>query len=60
VFMTCKVVEKELPELSPELRLRHDKLDSVPEVPDSQRALFRSITHPEEIRDPAWKWRRKK
>jgi type IV pilus assembly protein PilQ len=60
VFMTCNVVEKELPELSPEQRMRHDKLDTVPEVPDSQRALFRSITHPEEVRDPAWKWRRKK
>jgi len=60
VFMTCNVVEKELPELSPEQRTRHDKIDTVPEVPDSQRALFRSMTHPEEIRDPAWKWRRKK
>ncbi len=60
VFMTCNVVDKELPELSPEQRTRHDKLDTVPEVPDSQRALFRSMTHPEEIRDPAWKWRRKK
>lgn len=60
VFMTCNVVEKELPELSPDQRARHDKLDTVPEVPDSQRSLFRTMTHPEEIRDPAWKWRRKK
>ncbi len=60
VFMTCNVVDKELPELSPEQRARHDKLDTVPQVPDSQRTLFRSMTHPEEIRDPAWKWRRKK
>jgi len=60
VFMTCNVVEKELPELSPEQRARHDKLDTVPQVPDSQRSLFRTMTHPEEIRDPAWKWRRKK
>jgi len=60
VFMTCNVVEKDLPELSPEQRARHDKLDTVPEVPDSQRTLFRTMTHPEEMRDPAWKWRRKK
>lgn len=60
VFMTCNVVEKELPELSPEQRARHDKLDTIPQVPNSQRALFRTMTHPEEMRDPAWKWRRKK
>ncbi len=58
VFLTCNVVERELPVLSPEQRAHHDKLDTVPRVPDSQRTLFRSMTHPDEMRDPAWKWRR--
>jgi type II secretory pathway component GspD/PulD (secretin) len=33
-------------------------IQDVPRVPDSQRAMFRQIVRPGEMRDPAWKWRR--
>lgn len=60
VFLTCTVVEKELPVLTLEQQLKHDKIDGVPEVPDAQRAMFRNIMKPGEMRDPAIKFRRDK
>ncbi|MCP4642114.1 MAG: AMIN domain-containing protein [bacterium] len=58
VFLTCKVLGEELPELTIREQAKHDKLQAVPETPDAQRAMFRAIVKPQEQRDPIWKWRR--
>ena len=58
IFLTCHVIEEVLPELTSAHQVEHDKLSDTPRVPDSQRALFRSLIKPGEMRDPAWKWRR--
>jgi type II secretory pathway component GspD/PulD (secretin) len=60
IFLTCHVMGQHLPDLTPEEQTQYDKLGATPEVPDSQRALFRSFAKPGEMRDPAWKWRRAK
>lgn len=58
IFLTCHVIQDLLPELTPEQQVEYDKLSDVPDVPDAQRAYFRSLVRPGEMRDPAWKWRR--
>lgn len=58
IFLTCHVVEENLPKLTSSEQEEFDKLDASPEVPDAQRAMFRSIVKPQEMRDPMWKWRR--
>lgn len=58
IFLTCKVLGDNLPELSPSHQREYDKLDAAPEVPDSQRALLKDYVKPQEMRDPIWKWRR--
>lgn len=58
VFLTCSVLGEQLPELTPGQQHEYDKLENTPEVPDSQRALFRSVIKPQQMRDPFWKWRR--
>ncbi|MFA6244376.1 MAG: secretin N-terminal domain-containing protein, partial [Candidatus Hydrogenedentales bacterium] len=60
IFLTCRVMGEELPELTPNHQENFNKIGLVPEVPDSQRAMFRDIAKPQEMRDPAWKWRRSK
>lgn len=60
IFLTCRVLGEELPELTPDQTENFNKLGGVPQVPDSQRAMFRDIAKPQEMRDPAWKWRRPK
>lgn len=60
IFLTCRVMGEELPELTPSQKTEFEKIGTVPEVPDSQRAMFRDIGKPQEMRDPAWKWRRPK
>ncbi len=60
IFLTCRVMGEELPELSPAHQDEFNKIGLVPDVPDSQRAMFRDIAKPQEMRDPAWKWRRSK
>jgi len=58
IFLTCHVMNESLPELSATQSEAYDKLDSTPKVPDAQRANFRDIVKPQEMRDPMWKWRR--
>ncbi len=60
IFLTCHVLGIDLPELTPEEQAAYDELGATPRVPDSQRAMFRSMAKPGEMRDPAWKWRRAK
>jgi type IV pilus assembly protein PilQ len=58
IFLTCRVMGDSLPRLSPEHQVEHDKLQNTPDTPNTQGELFRSIVHPNEMRDPIWKWRR--
>ncbi|MBI4556913.1 MAG: hypothetical protein HY706_04955 [Candidatus Hydrogenedentes bacterium] len=57
-FLTCRVVQEHLPELTPKQQLEFDKMGAVPDVPDSQRTVLRTYRKPGEMRDTFWKWRR--
>lgn len=58
IFLTCRVIEERMPELTPYQRVEHDRLSNEPQVPNTQKDLFRSLVKPNEMRDPVWKWRR--
>lgn len=58
IFLKCNVLAEELPTLTASEQERYDKLDATPLVPDAQRANFRDILRPQDMRDPFWKWRR--
>lgn len=58
IFLTCHVVQESPPSLTPAQQVEFDKLGNSPDVPNSQRAFFRSLVKPGEMRDPMWKWRR--
>jgi type II secretory pathway component GspD/PulD (secretin) len=58
IFLTCHVIEEDHPELTATQQFEYDRLDAAPEVPDAQRATFRTMVKPQEMRDPFWKWRR--
>jgi type II secretory pathway component GspD/PulD (secretin) len=58
IFLTCNVLQPELPLPSDEQQTRMDELGLTPIVPDGQRAMFRHFLRPQEFRDPFWKWRR--
>ncbi len=58
IFLTCRVINEQLPDLTPAQQVEYDKLSDEPSKPDSQRALMHQIAHPEETNDPIWKWRR--
>lgn len=58
IFLTCRVMDQELPELTVTQQEEFDKLDAQPKVPDGQRANFHDILRPQDMRDPMWKWRR--
>lgn len=58
IFLTCHVMDQELPELTATQQEEFDKLDATPKVPDGQRANFHDIVRPQDMRDPMWKWRR--
>lgn len=59
IFMTSNVLPDEMEGLSPELQGAHDELDGMKKIPDSQKTLWRTYTHPNELPDdPSWKWRR--
>lgn len=58
VFLMCRVLGEDLPVLTAEQQDAFDKIELVPDVPDAQRATFRSFVKPGEMRDPFWKWRR--
>lgn len=60
IFLTCHVLGEHVPELTPGEQEAYDELGATPEVPDAQRAMFRAIKKPGEMRDPMWKWRRGK
>ena len=58
IFLTCEILGESLPKLTPEQELRHDAIYNVPRVPNAEQVMFRDYLHPDEMRDPMWKWRR--
>ncbi len=58
VFLTCRVMGENLPDLTDAQQTEYDKISKVPHTPDSQKPLLNSYAHPEDMRDPVWKWRR--
>jgi type II secretory pathway component GspD/PulD (secretin) len=57
-FLTCTVLGDTLPDLTDAMQDKYDTLENTPKVPNAQKTLFNSLAHPEEMRDPFWKWRR--
>ncbi len=55
IFLTCNVIPDKIPDLTPKMQAEHDRLKHVPEVPDAEGNLFRSILHPKDERDPIWR-----
>lgn len=61
IFLTCHVLSDEIPDLTPDQKNWFDALGTtVGKTPDATRALLHSIVHPGDLRDPIYKWRRKK
>lgn len=61
IFMTCNVLpDDHYPELTPYQKDQFDKLGGKPRKVDGTRELINTYTHPQEYRDPIWKWRRTK
>jgi type II secretory pathway component GspD/PulD (secretin) len=61
IFVTCNVLpDDRLPELTPYQQETYDKLGGLPNSVNGTRDLVRTYTHPEEQRDPIYKWRRSK
>ena len=60
IFMTCNVLADDFPDLTPYQKEQYDLLGGNSMRPDATRALVRSYAHPEEMRDPFYKWRRSK
>jgi type II secretory pathway component HofQ len=61
IFLTCNVLpDQNYPELTPYQKEKFDELGGLPHSVDGTRALVRTYTHPQEMRDPIYKWRRSK
>ncbi len=60
IFLTCSVLPDDMPELTPYEKRRFDELGGTPQKVDGTRALVRSYIHPEDQRDPFYKWKRTK
>lgn len=60
IFLTCTVLPDFMPELTPYEKGRFDELGGTSWKVDGTRALVNSYVHPEDQRDPFYKWRRSK
>jgi type II secretory pathway component GspD/PulD (secretin) len=60
LFLTCTALDDGLPDLPPAKQNKFDDAKGLETKVDEQRALFHDMVHPEDMRDPAWKWRRAK
>ena len=60
IFLTCNVLPDDMPELTPYEKGRFDELGGTPQKVDGTRVLVHSYIHPEEQRDPFYKWKRTK
>ncbi len=58
VFLTCTVLDEELPDLTPYQTDRYKEIKGLEMKVDAQNALVDDMVHPGKFRDPIWKWRR--
>lgn len=57
IFLTCSVID-EHPPLSPYQQDQVERLRSAEVKVSAETALIYDAVHPDEFRDPAWKWRK--
>jgi len=61
IFLTCNILpDDKFPDLTPFQQEKFDQLGGTPRSVNGTRDLVRTYTHPEEQRDPIYKWRRAK
>lgn len=60
IFLTCSVLEQELPELTDEQRKTYEDAKQAPMDADLGKYLGHDIVHPKEISTPPYKWKRVK
>ncbi len=58
IFLTCRVLEEEHPELTPYKQKKYDAAVGMPAKVDLQGDYVRDMLRPDKTRDPLWKWRR--
>ena len=58
VFLTCNVMNDELPELDGRQNELYEKGENAEMKVDVTNHLFEDMMHPAELRDPIWKFRR--
>lgn len=58
IFLTCSILGESLPPLTADQEVKYEAIHTHPRVPNAEQVMFRNLTHPSEMRDPVWKWRR--
>lgn len=60
IFLTCSVLEQELPELTDEQKKAYDEAKQAPMDADLGKYMGHDILHPKEMATPPYKWKRVK
>jgi len=60
IFLTCSVLEQELPELTDEQKKAYDDAKQAPMDADLGKYMGHDILHPKEMATPPYKWKRVK
>lgn len=58
VFLTCEVMGEKMPTLTPRQQEKFDEGKNAPEKVNLPGDIINDTVHPDNMRDPAWKWRR--
>ena len=58
IFLTCSVIEQELPELTAEQKKVYNDAKQAPMNADLGKYMGHDITHPKEISTPPYEWKR--
>lgn len=57
IFLTCSVLDDELPELTPYQRAQHQTGRNIPNEVNAEQSLFHDALYPGEMREPVWRYR---
>jgi len=60
IFLTCSVLEQELPELTDEQKKAYDDAKQAPMDADLGKYMGHDVLHPKEMATPPYKWKRVK
>ncbi len=58
IFLTCSVIEQELPELNDEQRKTYEDAKQAPMDANIEKYMGHDIVHPDEVSIPPYKWKR--